>query len=175
MVATRGRTPSGSSRNPRAGTSAAGILLAAVSGWGSLRHVPRSRLAHEQCVTIGMRRTFSTHNFAVRVSVGTETVIAVSGELDIATVSILVDALGQIDFASLRSVVLDLDELSFLDARGLREILALHRTCMRHWATLAIRPGPRAVHRVFEVTHTDRFLPLAPSPTTRTRAARGAA
>jgi anti-sigma B factor antagonist len=108
------------------------------------------------------------------VRLGSETIVVLSGELDVATAPILREALAPIEFPAVGSVVLDLDELSFIDARGLREILALHATCMSHSAALVIRPGPRAVQRVFEVTGTDRFLPFTPSGRSARRSAPGA-
>jgi anti-anti-sigma factor len=107
----------------------------------------------------------STDNFAVRISGGRQTVIAPGGELDMAAAPAFAYALSQIDFAGVGSVVLELDELTFLDARGLREILSLHETCVRQSVRLTITPGRRAVQRVFEVTHAGEFLPLACSPT----------
>jgi anti-sigma B factor antagonist len=102
------------------------------------------------------------HNFAVHVHVDTETVVALSGELDLATAPMLKAALDRIPYPSVSRLLLDLEALSFLDACGLRTVLSLEATCWRHSVELTIRRGPRGVQRVFELTHTDLVLPFEP-------------
>lgn len=99
-------------------------------------------------------------NFAVHTRRFPETIIALSGELDLATVEQLKAVLDRLDFSSARRVVLDLEQLKFIDLTGLRAILRLHRTCLEESVTLTIKRGPRAVHRLFELTRTDRLLPF---------------
>ncbi len=106
--------------------------------------------------------TLSAPNFAVRTRIGSETVIALSGELDLATLRIFEGVLDEIEFSSLRRVVLDLEQLSFIDASGLRGILKLHATCLEQSVALTIKRGPTNVQRVFLLTRTDRMLPFAP-------------
>lgn len=89
---------------------------------------------------------------------GWETIITLRGELDLATVGNFEAACEAIDFASVRRAVLDLQGLVFIDARGLRSVLRLHESCLSHSVSLLIRPGPRAVQRVFELTNADRRL-----------------
>jgi anti-anti-sigma factor len=57
-------------------------------------------------------------------------------------------------------VIFDLRELAFIDGIGLRGVLRLYELCLAHSVALTIRPGPRAVHRVFELTGTDCLLPF---------------
>ena len=98
--------------------------------------------------------------FAVRVSGGRQALITVTGELDLATVPVLAAALCDVDFSSGQNVILDLERLDFIDAVGLRAVMALHERCLRLSATLTILPGPRRVHRVFELTGADALLPF---------------
>lgn len=97
-------------------------------------------------------------SFTASTRTGWETVIILRGELDLATVGDFEAAYGSIDLSSVGRVVLDLRELDFIDARGLRSVLDLHERCLRHSAGLRVKPGPRRVHRVFELTGTDCVL-----------------
>ena len=96
--------------------------------------------------------------FAVHVSPGPNAVITVSGELDIASAPAFEAAVRELDFRSVESVKLNLEPLDFIDARGLRAVMCLHARCLTASVTLLIRPGPRRVQRLFELTDTDRVL-----------------
>jgi anti-anti-sigma factor len=96
--------------------------------------------------------------FAVRATVGWVTLIAVSGELDLATVERFDMAWSSIDFSSVARAVLDLRELEFIDLTGMRSVVALSERCRIHSVQLLIKPGPRAVRRVFELTGAWRVL-----------------
>jgi anti-sigma B factor antagonist len=99
-------------------------------------------------------------DFTVRTTSGSQTVIAPRGELDLATVPVFETAVDEIDFSSVRRVVLDLAALAFIDVSGMRAVLRLHELCLADSVALTIRPGPRAVQRVFELTYTRGFLPF---------------
>ena len=99
-------------------------------------------------------------DFIVRMTSGSQTAIAPCGELDLATVPIFETAVDGIDFSSIRGVALDLAALEFIDVSGMRAVLRLHEICLAHSVTLTIRPGPRAVQRIFELTYTEGFLPF---------------
>jgi anti-anti-sigma factor len=92
--------------------------------------------------------------FTVRTRPGLQTVIALRGDFDLASAPIFQTALDEIDFSSVTRVILDLAELAFIDGIGLRGVLRLHERCQAQSVALTIRPGPRAVQRVFELTHT---------------------
>jgi anti-anti-sigma factor len=99
-------------------------------------------------------------DFAVHITTGSHIHIALRGELDLATAPIFESALDELDFSFIRSVMLDLAPLAFIDVSGMRVILRLHEICLTHSVALSIRPGPRAVQRVFELTYTCSFLPF---------------
>lgn len=98
--------------------------------------------------------------FVVRTSVGWVTLIAVSGELDLATVESFETAWDSIDFSSVGRAVLDLRELEFIDVTGLRSVLCLRERCLSQSVVLIVKPGPRAVRRVFELTGAWRLFVL---------------
>jgi anti-sigma B factor antagonist len=98
---------------------------------------------------------------AVRVSHGRCALIVVSGELDLASVPIFENAVGELELPSVRRAVLDLRRLSFIDAVGLHAVLDLHAACLNAATPLTIVPGPRNVQRLFELTGVDRHLPFS--------------
>ena len=86
---------------------------------------------------------------AIRETViGSRTVLAVEGELDLYTSPLVVDA---IDMAATRgAVVLDLRPLTFIDASGVGAILSAHQR-LETGPGLSLVPGPANVQRVFEL------------------------
>lgn len=87
------------------------------------------------------------------------TVLALAGELDIASAPILEKAVDELDpvDASPR-LVLDLSEVTFMDSTGLRALLVARQQAGESGRDLVLRPGPRQVQRVFELSGTlDRF------------------
>ena len=99
-------------------------------------------------------------HFGVSVAAGPQALIALSGELDILSAPAFHAALADLDLESAHHVVLELDQLEFIDAAGLHAVLALHTACIENSAILTITPGPRHVQRVFELTGTDEQLPF---------------
>ena len=57
-------------------------------------------------------------------------------------------------------LVVDLEQLRFMDSTGLRFVTELHTRCVSADRTLSIKPGPQAVQRVFEITGLDALLPF---------------
>jgi anti-anti-sigma factor len=82
-------------------------------------------------------------------------VIHLTGELDIASVPALEEAL---EAADVPKVVVDLHELAFMDSTGLRAILLAARAAEERGASFALVQGPPSVHRVFEITQTAERL-----------------
>jgi anti-sigma B factor antagonist len=90
---------------------------------------------------------------------GTE-FVALSGELDLATVERLRTVLAEAEAAAPQRIVLDLSALQFCDSVGMTEIAHASSRAQERGYELRIRRGPRAVHRVFEITGLDRGLPF---------------
>ncbi|HEX4690168.1 MAG TPA: STAS domain-containing protein [Solirubrobacteraceae bacterium] len=77
-----------------------------------------------------------------------------AGELDMATVRVLEGQIQQLRRAGFRRMIVDLSKLEFMDAAGLRLILALDAEARQDGFSIAFVPGPPSVMRVFEVTRT---------------------
>jgi anti-sigma B factor antagonist len=86
-------------------------------------------------------------------------IVRPAGELDIATAPrlerALLDGRGRGD-----RVVLDLADLEFIDSTGLRVIIRAVEAAERGGWDLRLRPGPTAVHRVFEIAGVIDALPF---------------
>jgi anti-anti-sigma factor len=92
---------------------------------------------------------------AVRVAVdGDAYVIAVSGELDLSSTPKLERALLRAARSSVRSIVVDLSGLRFLDASGLHVLIDAHHACARRGQALQLVRAPAPADSVFELTET---------------------
>ncbi|MDP9293697.1 MAG: STAS domain-containing protein [Actinomycetota bacterium] len=113
---------------------------------------------------------FKTHERGSRV------VIALFGELDLASVSVLSDERDRMmaDGAP-QELDIDLRGLDFLDSTGLHLLLRLESRCRTRGSMLALVRGGRAVQKLFQVTGTAtqfRFLgspEAGPSPSAAPR------
>lgn len=93
------------------------------------------------------------------------TVVYVGGELDVATAPLLRTELDVLVENGSSRLVLDLAELTFLDASGLRVLVRARKLTAEHggWLRLA-RVHPTA-RRVLELTRLTRVLPIFASLT----------
>jgi anti-sigma B factor antagonist len=88
-------------------------------------------------------------------------VIALRGELDIATVSRFQAALDEVvGRDGMRVLVTDLTALTFLDSSGLAAMLSVVRRLDRIGARLVVACANPTVLRLFEVTRTDETLEI---------------
>lgn len=92
---------------------------------------------------------------------GTIARIRVLGDLDMAGAPVLEAEIGALRAAGARSLVVDLTVLQFIDSSGLRCILNCDAASRRDGVSIRLIPGPPAVQRVFELTHTDAYLRFA--------------
>jgi anti-anti-sigma factor len=102
-------------------------------------------------------------NVSVRITPG-EVIVQPTGELDISTTPQLEQALEKAGRRGLARVVLDLSELSFMDASGLRTILEVSG---RLGGRLVVRDAQPQVLRIFEIAGAGDeivFEGEAPSP-----------
>ena len=88
--------------------------------------------------------------------------VRLEGELDIATLPRVAQAVCGLREAGCTALRLDLRRLSFLDSAGLRYLLELS-ACRADGLRLSVVPGPRAVQRVVELTGTGDLIPFEPS------------
>ena len=91
-------------------------------------------------------------------------VVALRGELDVATVSTFRDALTPAaDDPSVNTLVVDLVEVTFIDSTGLMTLLNALRRLVRRDARLVIACNNPTVLRLFEATRTDATFEIVPS------------
>jgi anti-anti-sigma factor len=91
---------------------------------------------------------------------GSTHVIAVVGELDLATAQRLEDELRTVEATDVEQVIVDLAGLTFIDSSGVHLIAAAEERCRTTAKRLVLRPGPPQIQRVFALAGADT-LPLA--------------
>lgn len=91
---------------------------------------------------------------------GERSVVVLRGELDLATVDEVRARLDELR-AEGRPVVLDLDELSFMDSTGIRLVLEAVRYRERDGWRFEVTRGSTAVQRIFAAARIDDRLPYA--------------
>lgn len=80
------------------------------------------------------------------------------GELDLASSPVLEHALEGSDVVASALLVLDLDELKFVDSTGLRIILVAHERARGRGQEFAITPGSPQVQRLLSITSVAEHL-----------------
>jgi stage II sporulation protein AA (anti-sigma F factor antagonist) len=92
--------------------------------------------------------------------------VALSGELDLLTVSKVADVLDGLEPQpdGVRHVVLDLRGLTFMDVLGLKELLRQNEFARSNRHNLAVVRGTHAIQRVLELTGVEEMLVLVDDP-----------
>lgn len=88
------------------------------------------------------------------------TFVRLSGEFDISGVRQFHRAVTDLD----GEVVVDLRELAFIGAAGLRSLIELHMRAQRDGFDFAVVKGPPLVQRVFGLTGVDQRLHVLDDP-----------
>jgi anti-sigma B factor antagonist len=88
--------------------------------------------------------------------------LALTGELDMASADLLEQALAGAEIESKPMVVLDLQQIDFIDSTGLRIVLATLERCRDRGQQFAITPGSPQVQRLLSVTGLGEHLPIVP-------------
>lgn len=102
--------------------------------------------------------------FSVRSSQLREGVLlALNGELDLATVPVLEDVLQRAERVH-ELVVIDLHELTFLDSTGLHVLISAEQRARRSSTRLVIVQGPPQVRRLLELTGAIEQLEVVADP-----------
>jgi len=86
-------------------------------------------------------------------------ILALTGELDMASAELLQQAIDSDDLQGEAMVVLDLQQLQFVDSTGLRLILTALERCRARQQEFAITPGSQQVQRLLSVTGVAEHLP----------------
>lgn len=95
-------------------------------------------------------------------STGSGTAIKLAGELDSATYGELIKRFEQLVAGGAREVVLELDELTFIDSAGLRAIIVIERMAGAADIALTISSPSGPVADLLEVTGIREHVTLAP-------------
>lgn len=99
----------------------------------------------------------------IRDGAAGSTVLSVVGELDLATIGVLKDAVG-VHLTPEASVVLDLARLSFCDSTGLGALVALHRQAASVGARFALASPNKRIADLFSLSGIDQVLAVFASP-----------
>jgi anti-anti-sigma factor len=91
---------------------------------------------------------------------GTTTTIALGGEWDLAAQPAIRQAIQSVCARSPECVVLDLSQLTLIEASAIDVVLGLQKRCTQQNVRLVITPGPRAVQRRFEILGLTSTLPF---------------
>jgi anti-anti-sigma factor len=94
----------------------------------------------------------------------TELVVIPRGEIDLATVDLVREAVDR-EQQTGEALVLDLREVGFMDTSGLRYVLELNARSQEEGFGLRLVRGPSGVQRVFEVSGLEPRLPFVDDPT----------
>lgn len=88
--------------------------------------------------------------------------LILSGELDLATAPQLETAILRLCGDGVSEVVLDLDQLSFVDSTGLRTILHSIELCARHDCDCHLTQGSPPIQQLFLIAGLRDALPFLP-------------
>ncbi len=91
-------------------------------------------------------------------------IIALTGELDMASAPLLQRAIADSALAASAVLVLDLEQLSFLDSTGLRIILGVRELCQERGQGFAVTPGSPQVQRLLSITGVAEHLQMVAAP-----------
>ena len=87
-------------------------------------------------------------------------IVTAAGEIDIATGAGLRERLSELA-ASGRPLVVELDQVSFIDSAGLGALVGAARRAAAHGASLPVACARPQVRQLFRLTGLDRQIPLA--------------
>ena len=91
------------------------------------------------------------------------TVVAVRGEVDLATAPTLKNRLLELVAGGSREIIVDLTATDFLDSTGLGAVVAAYKRVRAHDGNLTLVATAARVKRVFEITNLDRVVPICAS------------
>ena len=95
---------------------------------------------------------------------GAATVIAVSGELDLASSPALQEELDRAAGSDAQMLIIDLRELDFMDSTGLSVLVRAHQRTEEQGRQLAMVKGPQQVQRLLSLTGVADRLTLVETP-----------
>jgi anti-sigma B factor antagonist len=97
-------------------------------------------------------------------SQGRATVIAVRGELDLASSPALQEELDRVSASDAEMLIIDLRELDFMDSTGLSVLVRAHQRAEEQGRRLAMVKGPQQVQRLLSLTGVSDRLTVVDTP-----------
>jgi anti-sigma B factor antagonist len=91
-------------------------------------------------------------------------VLRLDGELDLASASLFKREIESAEIAATPTVVLDLENLEFIDSTGLRIILAAHERSRERGQEFAVTRGSPQVQRLLSITRVGEHLHIIAPP-----------
>jgi anti-sigma B factor antagonist len=95
---------------------------------------------------------------------GKATIVAVSGELDLASSPALQEELDRVSASDPDLLIIDLRELDFMDSTGLSVLVRAHQRAEDQGRRLAMVKGPQQVQRLLSLTGVAERLTLVDRP-----------
>jgi anti-anti-sigma factor len=95
---------------------------------------------------------------------GDMVVVGLSGELDLASAPQFESEIESPEVVSSAKLVLDLDNLQFIDSTGLRIIFAAHARSQERGQQFAVTQGSEQVQRLLAITRVSEHLRVVDSP-----------
>jgi anti-sigma B factor antagonist len=89
---------------------------------------------------------------------GRDGLVVVAGEIDIATAPLLASSIEEAAAISEGAIVVDMTDVSFMDASGLQVLTGAAVDLAAMERSLSVRSPSHAVRRVLEITDLDSFL-----------------
>jgi anti-anti-sigma factor len=91
-------------------------------------------------------------------------VLELHGELDLAGAPLLQEELASLDEEAPALLILDLEDLAFIDSSGLRVILSAHERAKERGQSLALTPGSQQVQRLLEIAGVSDHIRIVEVP-----------
>jgi anti-sigma B factor antagonist len=111
-----------------------------------------------------MTESYEAPPFAVEATRrGSETTVAIAGELDILTQPGVLKILGDLE-PGYETLVIDLSKCAFFASNGISILLDLNARAERDGFKLVIIKAPPEVQRIFDLTSLDEILTFRDSP-----------
>ena len=92
------------------------------------------------------------------------TIIAVSGELDLASSPALQEELDRVSASDAEMLIIDLRELDFMDSTGLSVLVRAHQRAEEQGRQLAVVKGPQQVQRLLSLTGVSDRMTVVDNP-----------
>lgn len=105
---------------------------------------------------------------------GQTLLLSIRGDLDLELAQRLRPALSQVSSPSVRTVVLDLSQVTFFDCSGLQWLCEVRARAAAHGGETYLRQPPRCVYRLLQLVPLSRPFALLPAPGTGTGSGRSA-